>query len=360
MIHAQSQTSVKQSFLFPADSYGLNPPVTLQHDCVDKNNDIAMEANPIVMTEVENARVIFDGLKSLVISPTGEHIARVNISDEEISKLSTKTFNRLEGTLLLFGLSSGAHCYYHWMVDLLPKFGILEKAGVSLELIDHVLLRKITSNFQRETLAHLGISENKIVETQENCYLECDRIIHIDLVNGINMKMNRFIPSWLRYLYPPEHHTTKERIKLYISRPNGVRRGIANEEKLIPILKEQGYTICAMEGLSVKEQAKLLSLADVLISPHGGALTNMVFCRPGIKVLELFGRHVYPYYYGLAQMCSHDYFTILENGKDYERLIQHKKARAVGAAKFQKLTRTQSFDVDLNLFRNMLATLDAP
>ena len=88
------------------------------------------------------------------------------------------------------------------------------------------------------------------------------------------------------------------------------------------MLRQAGFTIMPMEGLSVAEQASLLSRADVLMSPHGGALTNMVFCRPGITVIEIFSRHVFPYYYGLAANCGHQYHAILENPQeDYARLV---------------------------------------
>jgi len=256
---------------------------------------------------------------------------------------------------MLFGNSMGAHCYYHWMLDLLPKMGLLEKAGIPLSSIDNFLVREMNGSFHKETLERLGIDKSRIIETKDDSFLLCDRLISIDINNGINMKMNRFIPNWMKHLYPPEY-PVGERIKLYISRPKGVRRGVANEDAMLPILEEFGYTVVAMEGMSVREQAQLLARADVLISPHGGALSNMVFCKPGIQVVELFGRHVYPFYYGLAQMCGHDYHTVLENAEDYPRLIRFQEAQKVGSVDFQKHTRENSFDVNLDHFR---ATLES-
>ena len=87
------------------------------------------------------------------------------------------------------------------------------------------------------------------------------------------------------------------------------------------------------------------------------ALTNMLFCRPGIKVVELFGRHVYPFYYGLAQCCGHKYYAILEDTSDFKQLIRHSSAEAVGSAEFQRQTREKSFDVDPSLLAEMLDNL---
>jgi len=171
------------------------------------------------------------------------------------------------------------------------------------------------------------------------------------------MKMHRMIPNYMKHLFPPKY-PLGDRIKLYISRPAGVRRGIANEEELLPILEDAGFTVTAMEGMSVDEQAQLLARADVLISPHGGALTNMVFCRPGIKVVELFGRHVYPFYYGLAQMCGHEYHVVLESAEDYPRLIQFREAQKAGSTDIQKSTRTGAFDVNVDVFRKMIDNIN--
>jgi capsular polysaccharide biosynthesis protein len=43
-----------------------------------------------------------------------------------------------------------------------------------------------------------------------------------------------------------------------------------------------------MSGRSVSEQARLFAQAEVIVAPHGGALTNLVFCQPLTKVVELF------------------------------------------------------------------------
>ncbi len=342
-----------QQQLFGQETYELNKPITVQPECVDKDNDKLMTTNPVRLTVVEDAKVYFQGGRTQIRSSDGDLVVQNRVDDELNRKIDWQTHNKLPGTSLILGDSSGAHCYYHWIVDLLPKLGMVEKAGIKLSSIDNFLVRELNDSFHTETLERFGIDRSRVVQTKNNPYLDCDRVIQIQLNNGINLKMNRYIPSFLRHAYPPVY-SAGDRIKLYISRPNGVRRGIANEEALIPILKAAGYTVTAMEGMSVLEQSQLLAKADVLISPHGGALTNMVFCRPGIKVVELFGRHVYPFYYGLAQMCGHDYYPVLEDCADYSRLIQFKTASSLGSTEIQKTTRAQHFNVDPNVLRDVL------
>lgn len=349
------ESVIVEDVLMPSETYHLHPPKVVQDACKNIGNDQTMKSNPIRLVQIEKARVFFTGDRLLVRAPGGEVVSRYGVSEKEFSALPWKEHRKLNGTVMLLGNSMGAHCYYHWMLDLLPKLGMLEKAGIPLSSIDHFLVREMNGSFQKQTLARLGIDASRVVETKNDNRLECENLLMLNFDNGINMKMNRFIPNWIKHVYPPQYPVGK-RIKLYISRPKGVRRGVANEAQMLPILRRAGYTIESMEGMSVVEQAQLLARADVVMSPHGGALTNMVFCRPGIKVVELFGRHVYPFYYGLAQMCGHEYHTIVENPEDYPRLIQFTEANKVGSADFQKNTREKSFDVDLETLK---ATIDA-
>ncbi len=352
---ARPSPAINEQVIMPSEAYHLHPPKVVQKDCKNAGSDKVMKTTPIRLLDVKKAKVFFTGDKLLVRAQGGEMVKRYGVTDQEFNALPWSEHRELHGTALMLGDSMGAHCYYHWMLDLLPKLGIVEKAGIKLSSIDHFLVREMNDSFHKQTLERLGIDAARIVQTRHDNHVECERLLMVKFDNGINLKMNRFIPNWMKHLYPPVY-PIRDRIKLYISRPAGVRRGVANEQQLFPILRRAGYTIKSMEGMSVLEQAQLLSRADVLVSPHGGALTNMVFCKPGIKVVELFGRHVYPFYYGLAQMCGHEYHAIVENTEDYPRLIQYAEASKVGAAKFQKLTRAKSFNVDLDVFK---ATLDA-
>jgi capsular polysaccharide biosynthesis protein len=259
------------------------------------------------------------------------------------------------------------------MLDILPKLGLLERQGVALDSIDHFLVRQITGDFQRETLQRLGIDESRIVETIDRQYLQCEKLLHVDMNNGINLKMNRFIPLWLKHKFLSSAEVElpsvpglqidagvagTDRLRLYIGRPEGVRRGILNEDAIKPIVEAAGFRMVVMEGLRVAEQVALLSRADALMAPHGGALTNMVFCRPGIPVIELMSRHVYPYYYGLAELCGHRYHAIMQDPeKDYGRLVNHRIAQAFADPELQWRTQNESFTVDTAAVEAMMARL---
>ena len=352
--------AVRRRTLLRAETYALDPPITVQPECVDDVNDAVMTTNEVELLDVDDARVWFDGGRWLVTRSGGDVIARRDVDDDAAARIAWETPRRLPGTTLMFGASAGAHCYYHWMLELLPAFGLLERAGIRAGEIDRVLVREISGDWQRQTLARFGFDASRIVETIRRPALHCERVLHVDLPAGINLKMHRFVPQWMKHLYPVDG-AGRPRRRLYLARPEGVRRGIANEAQMLPLLEAAGIERVVMEGLSVREQAELLSDADIVIAAHGGALTNTVFCRPGTRVVELLSTHVYPYYYGLAESCGHVYHAVLERpGEDYPRLVNHAIAQSHAGPGVQAATAARSFDVPLDALERVLALLPPP
>jgi len=348
---------IKRKTLLESETRLAALPVTVQEGCAVEPADSHLISSEVELVEAHGVALYFNGQRCLARAPGGEAVVRYGVDAEREQWVASEEYRKLTGTSCLLGDSPGAHCYYHWMLDVLPKLGYLQKAGVALSSVQHFLVREITADFQIETLTRLGIPRERVVETVRDQYLDCDRLLHVPLAHSANMKMSSFVPQWLRKELGSEADNG-ERIKLYISRPEGVRRGIANEAELIPLLEAEGFQCRSMEGLSVVEQAQLLARTDVLISPHGGALTNMVFCNAGTSVVEILSRHVYPFYYGLANVCGHRYHAILEDpAQDFERLVSLSASEQFASADIQAQTRAESFEVDPALLQAMLQRL---
>lgn len=75
--------------------------------------------------------------------------------------------------------------------------------------------------------------------------------------------------------------------RIYISRRGSQKRVLVNELDLETALAARGFTIVKPEALSVRDQIALFHQADLIVAPAGAALANVLFCRPGTKVIEL-------------------------------------------------------------------------
>jgi capsular polysaccharide biosynthesis protein len=75
--------------------------------------------------------------------------------------------------------------------------------------------------------------------------------------------------------------------KIYVSRRDSSNRVLENEETIEAELQIIGFEIVQLSGLSLSQQIDLFHSASFVVSPHGAGLTNVVFCQPGTKVLEI-------------------------------------------------------------------------
>jgi capsular polysaccharide biosynthesis protein len=80
---------------------------------------------------------------------------------------------------------------------------------------------------------------------------------------------------------PPGRHN----LRLYIARRQ--TRRVANQAELEAFLRARGFDTHNLENLSVDQQIDLFAQAEWVVAPHGAELGNLLFCRPGTKVLEL-------------------------------------------------------------------------
>ena len=75
---------------------------------------------------------------------------------------------------------------------------------------------------------------------------------------------------------------------IYIQRRASPRR-VLNEADLLPVLKEFGYEVVALEDYPVVEQIRIVSEAKNILAPHGAGLAFTVFCNPEARIIELSG-----------------------------------------------------------------------
>ncbi|MGU3667448.1 glycosyltransferase family 61 protein [Methylobacterium sp. A49B] len=72
---------------------------------------------------------------------------------------------------------------------------------------------------------------------------------------------------------------------IYLARRSG--RTVINGVELEEMLSSLGFDIIYPEDLSFVEQFWLFRNADLIVGPLGAAFTNVIFCRPGTKIIAL-------------------------------------------------------------------------
>lgn len=218
---------------------------------------------------------------------------------------------RIDGTVAVLSSLSG-NVYFHWMVDLLPRIEILRRGGINLDQIDWFLVNNYQSRFQQETLRALGIPQEKILASDRHPHLVAKELIvpsfgsHLGWLQPWGLKFLREV-----FLTPKVQSQKCFSERIYISRENAKYRRVLNEPEVKELLGEYGFITVSPENLSLEEQIAMFAGAKIIIAPHGSGLTNIIFCQPGTKVIELISPHYLRYYYwGISQQLGLEHYYL--------------------------------------------------
>lgn len=205
---------------------------------------------------------------------------------------------RIQGTVLNLNTRGCSSNYYHFMFDALPRYGILREALPDVD-VDAVIVPHGT-RYQRELLELAGIPGPYLQPAHDKAYV-ADRLLVPSTPNQ-NLPAPEWGTRWLR-----EHlrasGPSSLRSRLYITRGDQPHtRRYLQEAELWPHLEQRGFSMVDPGSLSVQEQINAFSAAEVVVAPHGAGLTNIVFCPPGARILELFaGDYVHLGLWSIAQ-----------------------------------------------------------
>ena len=113
--------------------------------------------------------------------------------------------------------------------------------------------------------------------------------------------------------------------RFYLRRMGKVRP-ILNEIEILEYFRKNGWAIVDAEQLPMARQIRLFSQAEMICAPHGAGLTNLLWCQPGCKVLELCAStFLNGVYEGLAECVGANYrYLIFEADQKYQSRIDLK------------------------------------
>lgn len=75
--------------------------------------------------------------------------------------------------------------------------------------------------------------------------------------------------------------------RIYVSRRGSLKGELLNEAELETALEARGFMIVRPQEWSIRDQIILFNRADVVVGATGVAMANVLFCKPGTKVVEI-------------------------------------------------------------------------
>jgi hypothetical protein len=204
------------------------------------------------------------------LSPTGDVL--VDLSAQ-------KQCGPVLGSAVLIG---GVNNYYHWLMEYLPKIGLWRKYGAPNEA-DRFVVHENVSDWIEETLLTLGIARGARLEISGRCTFRVSTL-HVPSVVGTD-----FAVEFLRRSFLPRQIIPKRDRVIYVSRLDqpASRTRVASELELIRVLAQAGVEILIPSEMTFSQQVEAFAGASVVVGAHGAALTNIAFCPPGARVIEI-------------------------------------------------------------------------
>ena len=217
------------------------------------------------------------------------------------SKGTPRKLRNLNGSVLsLLTGGGGNNNYWHWLFDVLPRFGLCSRT-INLNEIDYFLLPSLLKKFQRETLDCLNIPKHKRISSEKFRHIKAKELIMTDhplVTSGNatkdNLNIHNWIISWLKdnFLNPDIIINKKIKNKIYIDRSDIIsnhlpQRLISNEDEIKKYLLKNNFIFVKLHETRFREQINLFHNAECIVGLHGAGFVNVVFCKPGTKIIEL-------------------------------------------------------------------------
>lgn len=196
--------------------------------------------------------------------------------------------------------------YAHWLLEELPRWLSL-RADDAENVIAHD-----RAPFIAEVCALAGFKQRVVSATRHGHWV-CETLV----IPPVVTMDARTVETVTAFAFGQKLPVSGFGEKLYITRENATRRRVSNEGELWAQLERRGFVKLSLEAMSWLEQVAAFAAARVVVAPHGAGLANVVFCRPGARVVEFFNRsYVNPCFEHWAHAARLDYRAVVPAGAE--------------------------------------------
>ena len=176
----------------------------------------------------------------------------------------------------------GLHNYGHFLIDCLPALLAAEQAGA---LASHPPVAPPLLRWQAELLSLLGVTP-AVIDAPVTRLGEAVFATPMDhFLHAPGPPLDAVRARILAAAAITDDPSAPKR--LYISRLGSLKRVLVNEAELEAALEARGFAIVRPEILSIRDQIALFHRAETIVAPAGAALANVLFCAPGVTLIEI-------------------------------------------------------------------------
>ena len=291
--HIHGKIRIKKNFSSIVDILQINDPKIRSFENKKYKFYIVKKAR-IFTDNNENVAVIKNNFLLPKLSFQQVNGRLKNIKYNSVLKKGTTSFiKKFPGTVLNLSQGGSGNNYFHFIFDIIPKIYISQKK-IKKKINFYYASRP--QNWQIKIFKILGITKEKLIDSSKYKYIFADKIICIDhpwYKKGYFQNEVKKIPEWVIrvnrkiFLNKSKKFEATEKIFLDRSTSKFNHCKIFNPNSLNYWLKKKNFGVYTPEKLSQEKQIFLFKNASIILGAHGAALTNIIFCKPGTKIIEI-------------------------------------------------------------------------
>jgi len=187
------------------------------------------------------------------------------------------------GDKTLVPLPGAAFNYYHWTIDSMGAAVVMDQ---TLGTADFEFITTHPVDGWRKEILDLvlpGVTPHVLGGAPEHsAYVDAFHLPHparLNLPHPLAVRLLRQRMS--------RHGKPRAGKRVVVARPKGLGRRTVNEDAIHDFLARRGFEVFDPAGKSVAEQIAYFADVELLVSPGGAALTNLLFCPTETKVVIL-------------------------------------------------------------------------
>lgn len=289
---------------------------------ISVHRDTSYQQSAVALEVIENATLVCAHRTIVAYYSDGQPVDFCQIGDTKRAGRirDIRKPKEVKGSLALF-TSLAPECYYHWLMDTMPGLEVLIEAGEQLNDIENFYFSIYCQSFQSATLKQYGVHQEQVLSTFSDTSHSHEELLHARVGRLLIPRFRDLEGGWphqwiaprLRSRFAAEQFwNTGENVesdkpkKIYVTRGTS-RRHVLNEEQLVPVLVDAGFTIVDMAKLSLEDQIQTAASADVICGPHGAGLANAIFAKPGSELIEFCGSYLTRHFRIVAEVAGLKY-----------------------------------------------------
>jgi len=202
--------------------------------------------------------------------------------------------------------------------DTLPKLTVVCPFLVESPRIRVLVMNTLQQDLVREACP---LSKERFLVLKEAVRAH---VVYVPYFVGDGLKMGIVPPNSVRSL---GSQTTPGSEVVYLARKAGTKRSVANEADVLATLRTQWPELRVVFPTSDwRQNRESVKNAAVIISPHGGAMANMIFAPVNTTIIEFTplvqykheGKNERPCYFGLAHGLGFEYHAVAPSTFDFD------------------------------------------